>query len=125
MNIAICDDNIKHNAKLIFDFFILNPALSKLAIFTDLRSSMLNDITIKSIVFATNSANSFAYTKKEQMLLFFTLASAMQGLFLRKGLCNDLFGFDFHNKDERDEALDFIIDAVLGSALGSDVQCSS
>lgn len=119
-------ENLKHNAKLIFDFFILNPALSKIAIFIDLRSPTLSDITIKSIVFATNNTSSFTCTKEEQMLLFFTLLSTMQGLFLRKGLCKDLFGFDFHEKDERDKVLDFIIDAVFGSAFkGSDVQCSN
>lgn len=105
---------LKHVAKLVTDFLIENPAVSRISILSDYNNPKIMDNTIKSAIGFSGTLKKLSLSEKEQFLLAFALTSVIQALFLRKEMSKDLFGYDFLIKEQRDEALDLLVDNMLG-----------
>ena len=56
----------------------------------------------------------FGIPENDRVILAFALVSVMQALFLRREQSEELFGYDLHIKERRDEVLDLIIDNLFG-----------
>jgi AcrR family transcriptional regulator len=105
---------LKHRAKLVFDFLIGNPAVSKISILSDHKNPKNDDNTIKSTMGICRALGDFGVPENDRFILAFALVSVMQALFLRREQSEELFGYDLHIKERRDEVLDLIIDNLFG-----------
>jgi len=105
---------LKHTAKLVFDFLVDNPAVSKISILSDHKNPKMNDNTIISAMGMSKGLGNLGISAKEQFVLAFALTSVIQTLFLRKEQSSELFGYDVNLKEHRDEVLDLLIDTIFG-----------
>ena len=108
------DALLKHSMKLVFDFLIENPAISRISILSDFKNPQMNDHTMKSATGARQKMSNLDMPERERLVLSFALVSLMQAFFLRKEQSGELFGYDINIKEQRDEVLDLIIDKLMG-----------
>ena len=107
-------DKLKFKVKMVFDFYVNYPAVSRISILSDMTNPLDEDNTIKGLLDCSQTADGLLIPEKQRFLLCFTLISVMQTLFLRKDSCKKLFAFDMNNKKERDKSIDLIINNLLG-----------
>lgn len=100
---------LKEVAKQVMDFLMANPEISKISIFGDMVTPRIMDNTMKTVIGFIETLNT---EKKEIKLITYCFTLVLQGIFLRKDMTNDLIGFDFYDKMERDTFIDFIIDRM-------------
>ena len=120
---------LKQTAKLVFDFLVENPAVSRISILTDHKQPKADDNTMKStggmyrvlggsgdleVPGASGDPGNPGDPGSAQFLLTFALVSTMQALFLRKEQSGELFGYDIRVKAQRDEALDLLVGTLFG-----------
>ena len=105
---------LKQRTKLVFDFLIDNPAVSKISILSDHKNPKNEDNTMKSTMGICRALCDFGIPENDRVILAFALVSVMQALFLRREQSEELFGYDLHIKERRDEVLDLIIDNLFG-----------
>ena len=102
-------ERLKHSTKLVGDFLMSNPAMSRISILSDFKNPRQTDNTMKSAMEVKAVAGDLEISEKGKEILAFSLISAMQALFLRKGL----LGYNMNNKEQRDELLDMLIDTLF------------
>lgn len=102
-------ENVKNTAKHVADFLFDNPAVSRISILSDLKSPKEIDNTIRSVLGVEKALSGLDIDETDKHLIAFSLVSTMQALFLRQ----ELFGIDVHNKIERDEILDLLVDQLI------------
>lgn len=105
---------IKKVTKMVADFLIQNPSVSKISILGDMNTPNTVDNTMKTVKGFLASMGDYNISKEEKMLLSFALTSILQAVFLRKDITKESFGFDFNNKEERERVIDFMIDKLFG-----------
>jgi len=105
---------LKHTVKLVFDFLMSNPAVSKISILSDHKNPKKTDNTIKTAIGLNRTLGDFEMSNKRQFLLTFALTSIMQAIFLRKNQFGELFGCDINIKAQRDKILDLFVDNLVG-----------
>lgn len=106
-------DRLKAVSKLVVDFLMDNPKVSRISILGDHVNPDTEDNTMKTVAgFLHALAGSDIAEPKRKMLLF-ALTSILQAAFLRKGISEECFGIDFNDKEERDCFIDDIIDRLL------------
>ncbi|PJI09227.1 MULTISPECIES: TetR/AcrR family transcriptional regulator [Clostridium] len=107
-------DRIKKVTKMVADFLIQNPSVSKISILGDMNTPSTVDNTMQTVKGFLISMEDYNFPKEEKMLLSFALTSILQAVFLRKNITKESFGFDFNNKEERESFIDFMIDKLFG-----------
>lgn len=107
-------ERLKQTAKLVADFLIENPAVARISILSDDKNPRQGDNTMRSAMGFANGLGGLALSQEERLLMAFALTSVLQALFLRRDLSSALFGFDMTKKEERDVALDFLIEKLFG-----------
>ncbi|MFP3153188.1 TetR/AcrR family transcriptional regulator [Lachnospiraceae bacterium ZAX-1] len=107
-------ERLKFTAKLVADFLVDNPAVSRISILHDYKNPKKDDNTIKSAVGFNRTLGNIGISEKEQFILAFAFTSILQTLFLRKEQSCELFGYDFSIKEQRDKVLDLLIDNIFG-----------
>ena len=105
---------LKHTAKRVLDLLIGKPAISRISILSDHKNPKTNDNTVKSAKGIQKVICDAGIPEKERFVLSFALVSIMQTLFLRKDQSSELFGYDINIKQQRDEALDMLINNMFG-----------
>ena len=105
---------LKHSVKLVFDFFIANPAVTRISILSDCKNPKQDDNTMKSVMGICKGSDDFKIPENKRFIFAFTLVSVMQAMFLRKDQSNEYFGYDLNIKKQRDEVLDLLIDNIFG-----------
>lgn len=105
--------NLKKAAKLVVDFLIENPSVSRISILGDMNNPGIIDNTMKAVMGFLGSINNFNISNKENRLLAFSLTTILQGFFIRKAITRECFEFDFNKKKERDVVIDYIIDKLF------------
>jgi len=105
---------LKYVSKLVFDFLIDNPAVSRLSILSDYKNPNKTDNTIKSAMGFSRTLENIEMLENERFILAFAFTSVMQALFLRKNQSGELFGYDLNIKEQRDKVLDLLIDTMVG-----------
>ena len=106
-------NRLKVVAKLVVDFLIENPEVSRISILGDMNSPKITDNTMKTVRGFLFSLEDYNISEDEKRILLFCLTSIIQEAFLRKEISKQSFGFDFNKKEERDEFIDFIIDRLF------------
>ena len=108
-------ERLKYKAKMVMDFLIKNPAVSRLSMLGDFNNPKKTDNTMKSSLDCSKTLDGLAAPEKERLVLSFALTSVMQTLFLRKDLGKELFGYDIHIKKQRDELIDLLVGNLFGT----------
>lgn len=107
-------ERLKQVVKLVADFLIANPSLSRISILADHNSPAPQDNTMKTVKgFASVWTKEGKEAGEHSTVLLFALTAVIQAVFLRKELTFQLFGFDFREKDQRDGFLDLLVDRLL------------
>lgn len=105
---------LKHSAKLVFEFFVENPAVTRISILSDYKNPKQDDNTRRTITgICKGLGDDFDIPESKRHILAFTLVSVMQAMFLRKDQTEDFGGYDFTIKEQRDEVLDLLIDRIF------------
>ena len=104
---------LKKVVKLVIDFLIANPSVSRISILGDMKTPKILDNTMKTVLGFSLSLADCNISEKEKTILLFSLTSVMQGVFLRRDICKECLDFDFNKKEERDSFIDFIIDRLF------------
>ena len=99
--------------KNVADYLAANAPVSQISIVGDMKAPGVGDNTMKTAAGFNVSLQDTDMPDSERKLLAFALTAALQGLFLRRGLCAELFGFDFNDKAQRDAALERLVGALL------------
>jgi AcrR family transcriptional regulator len=107
-------ERLKHIAKLVTDFLIDNPAVSRISILSDFKNPQNFDNTMKSVTGFHHSISNLKIPEKERFLLAFTFTLAIQALFLRREGSKELFGYDVNVKEQRDQVIDLLVDNLFG-----------
>lgn len=107
-------NRLKKVAKLVVDFLIENPSVSKISILGDMDMPSMLDNTMKTVMGFSFSIGDCNISKEEKLMLLFSLTSILQAAFLRKDTSKESLGFDFNKKEEREVFIDFIIDKLFG-----------
>lgn len=108
-------DRLKYSAKIVFDFFVANPAIVRVSMLSDIKNPRQDDNTVLSSKLIAKTLSELGITEKEHFLLSFTLVSVMQTLFLRRAQCGDLFGYDMNDKKQRDAVIDILVENIFSS----------
>ncbi|SDN75256.1 TetR/AcrR family transcriptional regulator [Acetanaerobacterium elongatum] len=106
-------ERVKAVVKLVADFLIQNPSVSRISIIGDCNHPQLVDNTTRSAHGFMRCMQGLAIDESEKRLLAFELVFILQSLFLRKELCKELFACDFCNKEERDKLLDYYVNNIM------------
>ena len=104
----------KSTAKLVFDFLVDHPAVSRISILSDLKNPQPMDNTMRSAMGIQYIMGGLDLPERERSILAFALVSAMQALFLRREQSGALFGYDINRKEQRDGVLDLLVENLLG-----------
>lgn len=105
---------LKHSAKLVFEFFVENPAVTRISILSDYKNPKQDDNTRRTITgICIGLGDDFDIPESKRHILAFTLVSVMQAMFLRKDQTEDFGGYDLTIKEQRDEVLDLLIDRIF------------
>ena len=107
-------EQLKITAKLVFDFLMDNPAVSKISILSDYRNPKPGDNTMMSAAGFSRTLSKLKIPEEERFILALAFTSIMQALFLRKDQDAGLPGYDLNNKAQRDTLLDLLIDTIFG-----------
>jgi AcrR family transcriptional regulator len=103
-------ERAKYTAKLVADFLFSNPSVSRISILSDLKSSKDDDNTMRSVFGLGATLKELPVPEQEWQLMAFTIVSTMQTMFLRP----QLFGLDMTVKEQRDRAIEQLVDRTLG-----------
>ncbi len=106
--------HLKMTTKLVADFLVDNPAVSRISILGDQRNPRIMDNTMKTVLGFSQSLIKYNLSEERKRILLFNLTSMLQAAFLREDLSRECLGFDFHRKEERDNYLEEIIDILFG-----------
>lgn len=103
-------ERLKTITKLVIEFLLDHPAVSRISILGDYQNPRIIDNTMKTVngfVLLLKNSN---ISEKEKEMLLFSLTSILQVAFLRRDISKECFGIDFYNKEERDSFIDLLID---------------
>jgi len=106
-------ERLKTVAKLVIDFLIANPSVSRISILGDHYNPKILDNTMKTIKGFSFSLIDSSIPEEEKKVLLFSLSSILQISFLRKDISKESYGIDFNKKEERDKYIDYIIDQLF------------
>jgi len=106
-------DRLKIVAKLVIDFLLANPAVSRISIVGDYNNPKIQDNTMKTILGFSNSLVNYNCSEAEKKILLFSLTTILQAAFLRKDISKECFGLDFYIKKERDYFIDLNIEKLF------------
>jgi Transcriptional regulator len=105
--------HLKLTAKLVADFLMDNPAVSRISILGDQKNPKIRDNTMKTILGFSQSLTNSALSEEKKRLLLFGLTSILQAAFLRKDISKECLGYDFNCKEERDRYLEDMVDILF------------
>ncbi|KOF56400.1 MULTISPECIES: TetR/AcrR family transcriptional regulator [Clostridium] len=105
---------LKKVTKMVANFLVQNPSVSKISILGDMNAPKEADNTMKTVNGFLFSMEDYNISKEEKMLLSFGLTSILQAAFLRKDTMKESLGLDFKSKKEREIFIDFMIDRLFG-----------
>jgi AcrR family transcriptional regulator len=106
-------DRLKTIAKMVTDFLVENPSVSRISILGDYQNPKSLDNTMKTVNGFLGSFTDSDITNNEKRLLLFNLTCMIQAAFLRKDISKECLGFNFNNKKERDKYIDFLVDRLF------------
>ncbi|MHB8129729.1 MAG: TetR/AcrR family transcriptional regulator [Mobilitalea sp.] len=106
-------ERLKIVAKLVIDFLLANPAVSRISIVGDYNNPKILDNTMKTMVGFSNSLVNYSCSEADKKILLFDLTSILQAAFLRKDISKECFGLDFNKKEERDYFIDLNIEKLF------------
>lgn len=105
---------LKKVTKMVANFLVQNPSVSKISILGDMNAPKEADNTMKTVNGFLFSMEDYNISKEEKMLLSFGVTSILQAAFLRKDTMKESLGLDFKSKKEREIFIDFMIDRLFG-----------
>ena len=99
-------------AKQVFEFLYMNKNIISISILGDLRNNAaLSNSAYTQMGLEQAIQSSIDDRKKKQMI--FTLASTMQCAFLQDNLAKSRLGFDFANKQDREQYIESLVDMLF------------
>ena len=116
----ISDDvatQLKHTAKLVMDFLIDNPSVSRISILGDYKNPQIGDNTMGTIKGFFRSYGRCGAPKGKELIMLFALTSTMSSMFLRKDISKEIFDIDVYHKCERDLFIDYLIDILFAGFI--------
>jgi len=102
-------EQLKNVVKLVADFLVEHPSVSKVSILGDHKTPKTFDNTMRTVKGFCLPLQNDNLQDTDKTLLMFTLTSVLQTIFLRRDMSGELFGYDFNDKGQRDKLIDVII----------------
>lgn len=102
-------EHLRTVSRLVMDFLMENPSVSRISILGDYRNPGPADNTMKTILGFSGSLAGSRIPEERKKILLFSFVSALQAAFLRKDIGKACYGIDFNRKEERDRYIDLII----------------
>ncbi|MBB2184409.1 TetR family transcriptional regulator [Lachnospiraceae bacterium MD1] len=106
-------DRLKTVSKLVADFLMDNPEVSRISILGDHANPGIEDNTMKTVSGFLHVLTGSDIAESKQKMLLFTMTSILQAAFLRKEISKECFGVNFYDKTERDFFIDDMIERLL------------
>lgn len=102
-------EQLKKVVKSVADFLAEHPSVSRVSILGDSKTPKTSDNTMQTAKGFGLSLQDVNLPDKDKALLMFMLTSVLQAVFLRRELSEELFGYDFNDKVQRDRLIDAIM----------------
>ncbi len=109
------NDRLLYVVKQVADFLMDNKAVSRISILGDYTNPQVLDNTMKTVKGFYASLGQYNISDRDKNILLFAVTSILQSSFLRADMSRELFGYDMHNKPERDAFIDFIVKRLLNN----------
>ena len=102
------EEKLLQAGKRICDFFMLNPAASRISILADLQSSTYDskNHAIDSILADSNMS------ENEQAITSFIFTSTIQFALMHKDMMKIVLGYDFDSKKDRDTFIESLVGKI-------------
>ncbi len=99
-------------ARLVMDFLMDNPGISRISILSDMKRPKAMDNTMRTVLGLGRRLSGGEMTAAQKEKAFMVVA-AMQSAFLRRDVLKESLGVDFYDKAQRDAYLGRLIEGVL------------
>lgn len=111
---ASAEQRVSDTLKRVADFLAGNQAVSRISIFGDFSKPAAEDNTMRTVeglcrVLSRGNGG----CAPSQKIAMFALVSTLQTAFLRKDITEELFGFAFNRKEERDRFIEVLVKQVV------------
>lgn len=113
-------EQLKNVVKSVADFLADNPSVSRISILGDLKTPKTFDNTMQTVKGFGLSLKDVNIPDKDKTLLMFMLTSVLQAVFLRRELSEELFGYHFDDKVQRDRFIDVIMNHMKWEGTDTD-----
>ncbi|MBU5671544.1 TetR/AcrR family transcriptional regulator [Paenibacillus brevis] len=113
-------EQLKTVVKSVADFLAGNPSVSRISILGDLKTPKTFDNTMQTAKGFGLSLKDMNIPDKDKTLLMFMLTSVLQAVFLRRELSEELFGYHFDDKVQRDRFIDVIMNHMKWKGTDTD-----
>lgn len=108
-------EQLKRVVKSVADFLAMHSSVSQISILGDYKTPKASDNTMQTVKGFGLSLQD-TRPEKESTLQLFMLTSILQAVFLRRDLSEELFGYDYNDKTQRDKLIDTIMDHMRWEA---------
>lgn len=105
-------EQLKNVVKSVADFLAGNPSVARISILGDFKTPKTFDNTMQTVKGFGLSLKDVNFPDKDKTLLMFMITSVLQAVFLRRELSEELFGYHFDDKVQRDRFIDVIMDYI-------------
>ncbi|GIO37244.1 TetR family transcriptional regulator [Paenibacillus antibioticophila] len=105
-------EQLKNVVKSVADFLAGNPSVARISILGDFKTPKTFDNTMQTVKGFGLSLKDVNFPDKDKTLLMFMITSVLQTVFLRRELSEELFGYHFDDKVQRDRFIDVIMDYI-------------
>lgn len=102
-------EQLKNVVKSVADFLAGNPSVARISILGDFKTPKTFDNTMQTVKGFGLSLKDVDFPDKDKTLLMFMITSVLQAVFLRRELSEELFGYQFDDKVQRDRFIDVIM----------------
>lgn len=102
-------EQLKNVVKSVADFLADNPSVARISILGDFKTPKTFDNTMQTVKGFGLSLKDVNFPDKDKTLLMFMITSVLQAVFLRRELSEELFGYQFDDKVQRDRFIDVIM----------------
>ncbi|WP_049894775.1 TetR/AcrR family transcriptional regulator [Paenibacillus antibioticophila] len=102
-------EQLKNVVKSVADFLAGNPSVARISILGDFKTPKTFDNTMQTVKGFGLSLKDVNFPDKDKTLLMFMITSVLQAVFLRRELSEELFGYQFDDKVQRDRFIDVIM----------------
>lgn len=105
-------EQLKNVVKSVADFLTGNPSVARISILGDFKTPKTFDNTMQTVKGFGLSLKDVNFPDKDKTLLMFMITSVLQAVFLRRELSEELFGYHFDDKVQRDRFIDVIMNYI-------------